>query len=117
MNKETISIHNRYYDFDKESLQVIASKEIKEIDRSEWDTLVQMLYPNNMIASGIIDPFLIFKIREDGKRIDPPIKFYSGLIDAKDHLLKKIVEELTKQGIEIHQSWNAYLPKKPEVEK
>ena len=65
-----------------------------------------MLYPKNMIGSGLFQPILIFKIRK-GKRVDPPIEAYNSVNDLveNDCLLFKIMKHIEKNNIKIHESW------------
>jgi len=95
-----------YYEFTEEKIKEIISKNINDVTGTEWRTLIQMLYPKNMIGSGLFQPILIFKIRK-GKRVDPPIEAYNSVNDLveNDCLLFKIMKHIEKNNIKIHESW------------
>lgn len=42
-----------------------------------------MLYPKNMVGSGLFQPILIFKISKSGKRVDPPLEAYNNVNELK----------------------------------
>lgn len=64
--------HNyQYYEFNKDKILEIISKNINDVNDKEWRTLIQMIFPQNLICSGLFQSFLIFDI-EDGLRVDPP---------------------------------------------
>lgn len=72
-----------YYDFTEKEIARVIKTNVKEVDNSDWRMLIQMLYPTNMIGSGLFQPILIFRIGRNGKRIDPPIEAYNGLDDIR----------------------------------
>lgn len=97
-----------YYDFTQEIIENIVSKNINEVTNEEWRVLLQMLYPRNMIGSGLFQPILIFKISKSGKRIDPPLEAYNSISDLKGNkcLLFKIIEHIEKNSkLKIDGSW------------
>lgn len=106
-----------YYDFTEQSCKDAAEKPLKEVADNEWYMLVQMLFPQNLICSGIIDSFLIFEIKggatlESGKRKDPPLRFWPNLTRANSKsevLLKMIVDHLTENGVSVHETWTQRL--------
>lgn len=104
-----------YYDFTEEKVRKIIAKKIKEVTNNEWRTLIQMLYPNKMIGSGLIDRALIFTINpKTHGRVDPPLKAYRDLYDNRGKegsLLNQIYNALKKAGLEdaIHESWKKEL--------
>lgn len=68
-----------------------------------------MLYPKNMVESGLLQPILIFKISTRGKRVDPPLEAYNSVNDLVDNncLLFRIMKQIEKKtNIKIHDSWN-----------
>ena len=58
-----------YYDFTEKIIENIVNKHINDVANEEWRILLQMLYPSNMIGSGLFQPILIFKISKSGKRV------------------------------------------------
>lgn len=103
-----------YYGFTEEKVRKIIAKEIKGVTNDEWRTLIQMLYPNKMIGSGIFDRALIFTINpKTHRRVDPPLRAYGDLQDNRGKegsLLNQIYNVLKKAGLEdvIHESWKEY---------
>lgn len=98
----------RYYDFTEEIVRKVVSKHISDVTNEEWRILLQMLYPNNMIGSGLFQPILIFKIGRNGKRVDPPLEAYNSINDLKEGtcLLFQIIEYIEKNSkFKIHDSW------------
>ena len=51
----------KYYDFTEEIINNIINKKINDVTNDEWRTLLQMLYPKNMIGSGLFQPILVLK--------------------------------------------------------
>ena len=93
----------KYYDFTKEKIKQIISKNITDVDNEEWRILLQMMYPNKMIGSGLFQPILIFKINKQGKRVDPPVEAYNKIDKV---LLPKIMKHIEKNSeLKIHNSW------------
>lgn len=103
-----------YYVFTEEKVRKIIAKEIKEVTNNEWRTLIQMLYPNKMVGSGLIDSVLIFTIsQKTHRRVDPPLRAYGDMQDNRGKegsLLNQIYSVLKKAGLEdaIHESWKEY---------
>lgn len=98
----------RYYDFTEEIVRKIVSKNINDVINEEWRILLQMLYPSNMIGSGLFQSILIFKISKSGKRVDPPLEAYNSINDLKEGtcLLFQIIEYIEKNSkFKIHDSW------------
>ena len=102
-----------YYDFTELSCKSVAEKPLNEVSDNEWYMLVQMLFPANLICSGIFESFLVFEIKggstlESGKRQDPPMRAWQNLTVANrkgEVLLKMIVGNLTENGILVHETW------------
>lgn len=107
-NKKIIENANyRYYQYTEEIIKTIIKKDIHIIENSEWRTLIQMLYPKNMIGSGLFQPILIFEIK-NGKRKDPPIEAYNGVDDLENGscLLIKIIDYIEKNSnLKFNKSW------------
>lgn len=103
-----------YYVFTEEKVRKIIAKEIKEVTNNEWRTLIQMLYPNKMVGSGLIDSVLIFTINpKTHGRVDPPLRAYGDVRDNRGKegsLLNQIYNVLKKAGLEdvIHESWKEH---------
>lgn len=112
-----------YYDFTEEKVRKIIAKKIKEVTNNEWRTLIQMLYPNKMIGSGLTDSVLIFTIsQKTHRRVDPPLRAYRDVQDNRGKegsLLNQIYNALKKAGLEdaIHESWKKYCLKEETNEK
>lgn len=104
-----------YYVFTEEKVRKIIAKEIKGVTNNEWRTLIQMLYPNKMVGSGLIDGVLIFTIsQKTHRRVDPPLRAYRDMHDNRGKegsLLNQIYNALKKAGLEdaIHESWKKEL--------
>ena len=105
-------VRYRYYDFTEEIIKQIISKNISEVTNEEWRILLQMIYPKNMIGSGLFQPILIFEIKKNGKRKDPPIEAYNRIDDLKrdlkkaDCLLFRIMNHIEKNSnLKINDSW------------
>ena len=97
-----------YYDFSEEIIKEIVKKHIKDVTSEEWRILIQMLYPKNMIGSGLFQPILIFRINKNGKRVDPPLEAYNNVNDLKDKdcLLFRMINHIEKHSnLKIHNSW------------
>lgn len=102
----------RYYDFTEEIIRQIISKNISEVTNEEWRILLQMIYPKNMIGSGLFQPILIFEIKKNGERKDPPIAAYNSIDDLKRNLIKvdcllfRIMNYIEENSeLKINQSW------------
>lgn len=108
-NKKLIESANcHYYDFTEKIIEKIVNKHIKDVTSEEWRVLIQMLYPKNMIGSGLFQPILIFKISKTGKRVDPPLEAYNNVNELKnnDCLLFRMMNHIEKHSnIKIHNSW------------
>lgn len=109
-DKEYIEKSGRYtyYDFTEKGIERIAKINVKDVSSNDWKRLIQMLYPTNMIGSGLFQPILIFRIGKNGNRIDPPIEAYNGLEDLQKGtcLFFRIIEHIEKNSkIEIDYSW------------
>ncbi len=97
-----------YYEFTEDIIKEITSKNINDVTGEEWKILIQMLYPKNMVGSGLFQPILIFKISQKGKRVDPPLEAYNSVNELKnnDCLLFRMMSYIEKNSnIKIHDSW------------
>lgn len=97
-----------YYEFSEEIVEKIIRKHIKDVTTEEWRILIQMLYPKNMVGSGLFQPILIFKISKTGKRVDPPLEAYNNVNELKnnDCLLFRMIDYIEKySNLKIHNSW------------
>lgn len=109
-NKELIEKSGRYtyYDFTQQNIEKIINKDINDVENNEWRILIQMLYPEELICRGLLQPIVIFKVNKNGKRIDPPIEAYNGIDDLVNDtcLLFRIIEHIEKNGtLKIDNSW------------
>ena len=97
----------KYYDYTEEIVEKIIVKNINDVENEEWRILLQMIYPKNMIGSGLFQPILIFKIGKEGKRIDPPVEAYDGITKE---LLSKIIKYIEKNsGLKINNTWKEFI--------
>ena len=108
-NYENVEKFNRYYHYNIETIKKIISKDVRTLDNEEWRTLIQMLYPDKMIASGLFQPILIFKVRKDGKRIDPPIEAYDSVDQVKgigNCLIFRIIDFIeSNSNFKLNNTW------------
>lgn len=103
-----LSARYSYYDFTEKEIKKVINKDIKDVSNEEWRMLIQMIYPKNMIGSGLFQGILIFKISKSGKRIDPPIEAYNSVDELHDNncLLFKIMKHIEKNSeLKIDDSW------------
>lgn len=101
-----------YYEFTEETVKSIAAKEATNVEEREWRSLLQMLYPDKLICSGLFEAFLVFEIK-NGRRKDPPQEHWSDLVTpgSDSVLLERFIAVLAEHGIEVHESWRAALQK------
>jgi hypothetical protein len=106
-----------YHEFTEDSLRTLAAKPIQEIPGSEMYALVQMLYPHNLICSGLFDHCLVFDI-VDGKRNDPPKEYWHDLASKGSDgiLLDRIITALEENGVRVHESWKEALNRSKEAQ-
>lgn len=119
MHVEGEKYHNySYYDFNEQSVREIASKHAKDVTGHEWYSLVQMLYPKNLITSGLFDAFLVFDII-NRKRKDPPKEYWNDLVTPGSDgvLLERIISALSEHKIDVHESWKIALKRASETGK
>jgi len=102
------SANCKYYVFNEKIIENIIKKHIADITSEEWRTLIQMLYPKNMIGSGLFQPILIFKINKNGKRVDPPLEAYNNVNELVNNncLIFRMMDHILKNSkLEFHNSW------------
>lgn len=101
-----------YFDYDKKTIQKIAEKRVASLKTYDIRPIIQALFPDYLIGSGLFDAFLMFEIK-NGVRIDPP-KFYyynlfSYLNNNKEKKFNKLLNEIEdlfkKNNIAYHESW------------
>lgn len=98
--------HYKYFEFTEVKIKDIIKKNINDVSKDEWFYLIQMLYPKNLIASGLFQPILIFEIK-DGYRVDPPIKAYDNLTECSagsKSLFECIYEYIIENDFDYFQS-------------
>lgn len=104
----------KYFDFTKEKITEIAAKSFIDLTVQDIFYVVQALFPEYLICSGLFDCFIIFEIKDD-KRIDHP-KYYFRSLDSYlnnndelkfNFLAKEIVDLFKKNNIPYHEKWNA----------
>ena len=98
----------RYYNYTTDSVKAIAGKDVRELIAEEWKTLIQMLYPKNMIASGLFQPIVIFSMKKNGDRKDPPVDAFNSVDELKEGtcLLLRIMDFLKQYNITFHETWD-----------
>lgn len=105
-----------YFDFTKDKIQEIAKKDLSELKLNDTFYLVQALFPEYLISSGLFDCFLMFKIK-NGVRVDPPKYCYRNLqsylnndTESKfNYLAGEIIDLFKNNGIDYNQNWNKLL--------
>lgn len=106
-----------YFDYDVEIVSEIAKKSIKEVKYKDVRILVQALFPEYLICSGLFDCFLMFRINSDGFRVDPPEYFYADIQshlnrDSKNgskRLIEEIIDLFEKNNIKYDDSWKSII--------
>lgn len=107
-----------YYDYDLQTIKDIAKVDptADEFTYNNAATLVQALFPEYLICSGLFDCFVIFKIG-NGYRVNPPKYCYRSLDsylnnnnEKKDNLLIEEIVDLFKQNkIIYNKKWDEAL--------
>ena len=100
--RDEIQKNNTYYEFNQEKVSEALIKDIGTVEDSQLRMLIQLLYPNKLIASGLFQPLLIFNV-DDGKRQDPPLEAYNNMIPLVPKILKAAKE--VYGNLAIHDSW------------
>lgn len=103
-----------YYDFSKEKVEEIASKNVEEVG-NDVRILVQALFPEYLLCSGLFDGFLLFNV-VDGVRIDPPVYYYcvvnSYLNNDNEAKVNRLADEIKdlfeSNGIQYSEGWKEY---------
>ena len=105
-----------YFDYTKEKIQEIASKNLDDIKMIDADVLVQALFPKYLICGGLFDCFLMFEIKKN-RRADPPKYCYSDLTsylnndkESKfNYLASEIIDLFKVNDIQYNEQWNKLL--------
>lgn len=101
-NKSLVELSGRYsyYDYTEKEIEEIVKKNVKEVNNDEWKSLIQMIYPKNMIASGLFQPILIFDMKKNGERKDSPTNAFNSIDDLKNGtcLLFEIIKHIKKNS-------------------
>lgn len=106
-----------YYDYDLQTIKDIAKVDPqKELTYNNVATLVQVLFPEYLVCSGLFDNFIMFKVK-NGRREDSPKYCYRSLDsylnnnnDKKDNLLIEEIVDLFKQNnIDYNKIWDEAL--------
>lgn len=97
-----------YYEYTPDMILAIVKKNPEEVENDEWRTLIQMLYPDSLICSGLFQPLLLFHIK-NGLRVDPPYLAFNNITEynkkIKSSLFEKICDFLTDNGVELNDTW------------
>lgn len=97
-----------YYEYTPEKILDIVKKNPNDVENDEWKTLIQMLYPDSLICSGLFQPLLLFHIK-NGLRVDPPYLAFNNITEynkkIKSSLFEKICDFLTDNGVELNDTW------------
>lgn len=109
-----------YFEFNKPKIKAVAlAKDITDIPTAWILSIIQAIFPEYLICSGIFDSVVLFRVA-NGKRIDPPVHYWRNLnayIDngkngKQEHaLLAEIKDLFEKSGIEPSDSWLNYFNK------
>lgn len=109
-----------YFDFNKDVIEKIAQKSLAKDDLKVTDCfyLVQALFPQYLVCSGLFDCFLLFEIKNN-YRVDPPIYYYHNLSAYLNNnenckynrLVDEIIDLFKKNNIKYHEDWDKYLKK------
>ncbi len=106
-----------YYDYDLQTIKDIAKVDPQnELTYNNVATLVQVLFPEYLVCSGLFDNFIMFKVK-NGRREDSPKYCYRSLDsylnnnnDKKDNLLIEEIVDLFKQNnIDYNKIWDEAL--------
>ena len=105
--------HNyTYYEYTPEIIQKIVNKHPNDLSNDEWRTLIQMLYPDSLICSGLIQPILLFHIK-DKYRVDPPYLAFNSIVDKNKKinctLYEKIYNFLLENEVVMQSGWKEVL--------
>lgn len=106
-----------YYEYTEEAVRAIATKAAAFVEEREWRSLLQMLYPDKLICSGLFEAFLVFEIK-NGRRKDPPQEHWSNLVTSGSDgvLLERFIAALAEHGIEVDESWHTVMKKEKQRE-
>lgn len=100
--KKIVGERYHYYDYTEETIKKIAEKPLGELTYEDGATIVQAIYPDKLICSGLFDNFLIFECH-NGQRKDPPMLAFRYLDDKQ--LLDAIFDLFETNKIKCHEIW------------
>lgn len=111
-----------YFDYSKEKIEEIAKMNINDIKWKDTAYLVQALFPQYLIYSGLFDSFLMFEIKNNVRK-DPPKYFYRNLISylnnnkevKVNYLGDEIINLFEVNNIKYDTSWNILLNDKGDL--
>lgn len=110
-----------YYDFDRSMVENIAKKNDDELTDRDFRVLVQSLFPQYLLCSGLFDSVVLFDVI-DGVRIDPSKYCYRNIYsylnndnEVKVNRLINEIEELFKlNNIACSDDWTKSFKKSKE---
>lgn len=117
-NKKIITgekYHNYgYFEYTPDKILAIVGKSPNDVETDEWRALIQMLYPDSLICSGLFQPILLFHIK-NRKRVDPPYLAFNNITEYSKQingtLYEKICNHLMENGILLNEEWTQVLNK------
>lgn len=105
-----------YYDYDLQTIKDIAKVNPQtELTYNNAATLVQVLFPEYLVCSGLFDSFIMFKVKDGRRGVSPKYCYrsldsYLNNNDKKDNLLIEEIVDLFKQNnIDYNKMWNEVL--------
>lgn len=105
-----------YWDYTKEKIEQIASKNLNDLKITDAFVLVQALFPKYLVCSGLFDCFLMFEIKNN-KRFDPPKYYYANLTSYLNnnnelkfnYLASEIIDLFKVNNIDYNKQWDKIL--------
>ena len=102
----------RYHDYSKEIIQEIANKNTEGLYCNDINPIVQALFPQYLICSGLWDNFLMFEIK-DNERANSPKYSYLDVGSYLDNdkeakcnlLMEEILDLFYENKLSIHPCW------------
>lgn len=112
-----------YFGFEKTTIEGLAKRSVNSLKYNECCHIIQCLYPEFLVCSGLFDPFILFKVSDTGKRIDPPVASWRSLTHRQNEdrettpfLIETILLLFKNNAIEPHSSWKELLETAKEQE-
>lgn len=92
-DKEYIEKSGRYayYDFTEKGVERIVGTNVENVSSYDWKRLIQMIYPTNMIGSGLFQPILIFRISIYEKYLSKVNRNVEGFVINYKNMITKYV--------------------------